>query len=82
MFHRSAMYSSSCRLLYNSYIRPHMEYACQVWDPHFKKDIGVLEAVQKFALMACCKRWDASYEMLLTKSRVPSLVNRRAHMKL
>ena len=40
MFHCrffSSMDSESCRLLYKSYIRPHLEYACQVWDPHIKK---------------------------------------------
>ena len=85
MFHRrffSSMDSESCRLLYKSYIRPHLEYACQVWDPHIKKDIEALEAVQRFALRACCKKWDAPYDILLAENRVPSLLDRRVHMKL
>ena len=85
MFHRrffSSMDSESCRLLYKSYIRPHLEYACQVWDPHIKKDIEALEAVQRFALKACCKKWDAPYDILLAENRVPSLLDRRVHMKL
>ena len=34
--------------LYIAYIRPHLEHACQVWDPHLIKDIHALESVQKF----------------------------------
>ena len=29
--------------LYKAFIRPHFEYAPQVWDPHLEKDIQVLE---------------------------------------
>ena len=42
MFHRrffSSMDSESCRLLYKSYIRPHLECACLVLDHHIKRDI-------------------------------------------
>ena len=35
--------------LYISIVRPHMEYAAQVWDPHLKKDQDLLESTQKFA---------------------------------
>ena len=28
-------------ILYDSYIRPHMEYSVQVWSPYLRKDIGV-----------------------------------------
>ena len=41
---------SGCILLYKAFIRPNLEYACQVWDPHLKKDIAALESVQKFKL--------------------------------
>ena len=34
--------------LYIAYIRPHLEHACQVWDPHLIKDIHALQSVQKF----------------------------------
>ena len=40
MFHRrffSTMDADRCRQLYITYIRPHLEYACQVWDPHLRK---------------------------------------------
>lgn len=36
--------------LYKSIVRPHVEYASQVWSPYLLKDIQRLEAVKKFAL--------------------------------
>ena len=36
--------------LYSSIVRPHMEYASQVWNPHLKKNIDELENTQKMAL--------------------------------
>ncbi len=36
--------------IYQIQVRPHLEYAAQVWDPHLLKDINHLESVQKFRL--------------------------------
>ena len=33
--------------LYKQLIRPHLEYATCVWNPHFKRDIRMLEQVQR-----------------------------------
>ena len=85
MFHRrffSTMDADTSKQLYVTYIRPHLEYACQVWDPHLKKDIQTIESVQKFALRACTKLWTASYQDLLSSSNLPELAVRRKCMKL
>ena len=52
---------TTLKQLYVCNIRPHLEYACQVWDPYLKRDIDLLESVQKFALRVCSKQWNASY---------------------
>ena len=77
-------YSSSSTMLklYSSFIRPHLEYATAVWDPFLKKDIELLEGVQKFGLKVCTKSWNCSYEELLQQARLPTLQTRRQHSKL
>ena len=68
--------------LYKAFIRPHLEYAPQVWDPHLVKDIELLEKTQRFALRVCCKDWSATYLDLLDLCQVPSLSNRRRAAKM
>ena len=68
--------------LYKAFIRPHFEYAPQVWDPHFVKDINLLEKSQKFALRVCTRNWSATYAELLNFTQVPSLADRRKIAKL
>ncbi len=77
-----AVDTSTCKQLYVSFIRPHLEYACQVWDPHLKKDIEAIGSVQKFAVRACTRQWDTSYQSLLTSTGLPTLEDRRQHMNM
>ncbi len=65
--------TSTCKQLYVSFIRPYLEYACQVWDPHLKKDIEAIESVQKFAVKVCTRQWDTPYQSLLTSTGLQNL---------
>ena len=66
----------------NIYIRPHLEYAVAVWDPHQQGLINSLESVQRFALKASTRNWKASYDTLINICNVPTLEERRHCLKL
>ena len=73
---------TSMKQLYLSLVRPHLEYAAQLWDPYLKGDIDKLECVQKFALRLILHRWDIGYDELLVSVNIPSLQQRRLNLKL
>ena len=76
--------SESLRQLYLSLVRPHLEYAAQLWDPYTQIDIDIdkLESVQKFALKLVTHQWNANYyDHLLELTNVPGL-SERLHLKL
>ena len=41
--------TNTLKNIYVTCIRPHLEYACQLWDPYTSESINILEGVQKFA---------------------------------
>ena len=45
----SYMNKAMLQLLIKVFIRPHLEYAQQAWSPQLKKDISLLESVQRRA---------------------------------
>ena len=65
------------RLLYTSLVRPHIEYANQVWNPYLKKHIDMLENVQRRATKSIPGLSNLSYEECLRKINIPTLAYRR-----
>ena len=62
LYRRYYQYSDPSTLLhlYLSLVRPHTEYAAQVWDPHLLKDIKSLEMTRNLRcrFVAKCGIWD------------------------
>ena len=58
-------------------IRLHTEYCSYIWNPHLKKNILLLESVQKFAAKVCLKSWNSPYVELLSELDIPTLEGRR-----
>lgn len=63
--------------LYKALIRPHLEYACSVWNPLLIEDRDKLERVQRRATKLVPSIADRSYSDRLQALDLPSLVHRR-----
>ncbi len=74
--------SATLKQLYFSMVRPHLDYACQIWDSHLAKDKKKLEDVQRFACRLASHQWDASYQDLLQLYKLPTVEEHRLHLKL
>ena len=71
----SSANQDTLKQLYTSLVRP-------VWDPHLIKDKKLLEDVQKFGCKLAAHQWDTGYQELLDLFELPSLEQRRLHLKL
>ena len=63
--------------LYKALIRPHLEYATVVWSPFLKKDIFLIENVQRRATKIVRSIRNLSYEERLKHLGLPTLKYRR-----
>lgn len=76
--------TSTIRTLYLTLIRPHLEYAIQIWDPYLIKDckLALLEDVQKFACKVYLKSWNTMYDEMLDTLIIPKLEQRSKVLEL
>ena len=62
--------------LYVSLVRPHLEYASQIWSPHLIGNIQALEKVQRHATKLVPELKHLDYGDRLSALNLPSLLYR------
>ena len=63
--------------LYKSLVQPRLEYCIQAWSSYHKKDIEIVERVQKLATKMVYWYEDLNYKDILSLLELPSLEERR-----
>ena len=70
-------YTNKATILYKAIVRPHLEYAATIWNPHKKGYIDDLEKVQRRATKLLQNISHLSYPERLAALNLPTLVYRR-----
>ena len=65
------------KVIYPTFIRPHLEFAVDAWNPHLKQDINSIESVQRRATRAVRGLKRLPYETRLAKMGITRLDLRR-----
>src|SRR5215469_15321677 len=68
--------------LYKSLVRPHLEYAVQLWSPYLVKDITKIERIQKRATKMIPELREKTYAQRLKDLDIHSLETRRLRRRL
>ena len=67
----------SLRILYCTYVRPHLEYCSAAWGPYSTEDINALESVQRRATKLVPQLKPLKYDERLSALGIQSLATRR-----